>query len=367
MIARYDAAGNYLWSKSFPDTSAALPTDLRDDGTGNLLLVGAIQPGGGQFDFGGLPISQPCGNNTMYVQKLDAAGNAIWGEEYGCGTAPWDAVDASHYLHLGYDSTIEKIDTAGGVTWSKTFVPSKSATTTNVATDGVGDTITIGTLAGSIDFGGGPISSAGQWGCWIAKFDPSGNHLWSKMLNPAGGSQVVTGVTVATDMADAVIVAGVLVGSADFGGGFLSGGTQGRAFLAKYDSLGNYAWAFAFGNGVDSGPVPSASGLAVGPGNSIIMTGGYFGTVDFGGGMLTAPSKYQAGFLVSFDQSGAFLWNQNIATFDTDADATCLANQTGTVTIFGDFNQTVAFSNAFAGAQYSTNGSVDLYLARFAP
>ena len=82
-----------------------------------------------------------------------------------------------------------------------------------------------------MDFGGGPLTSAGGIDIFLAKFDPAGNHLWSKRFGD-GFSQI--GYSVTVDGADNVLFTGAFSGSVDFGGGPLTSAGGIDIFLAKF-------------------------------------------------------------------------------------------------------------------------------------
>jgi len=58
-----------------------------------------------------------------------------------------------------------------------------------------GDVIVAGEFFGSVDFGGGALNTAGNSDIAVARFDASGNHLWSKRFGDFN-EQRVTGIAV---------------------------------------------------------------------------------------------------------------------------------------------------------------------------
>jgi hypothetical protein len=373
VLARFDAAGNAIWSKNFPNASGATPWDVIEDGAGDLLLVGYLEPGVGPQSFGGPPITDSCGgSNTYFAVKLDDAGNHVWSNTYGCDAGAWGAVDPAHNLVLAGNNAVKKIDATGAVTWTRTYVAMGQADATNIAINSItGDIFTIGTLVGGakIDFGGGPLIGGGMSGCWLLKLDSGGNQLWSKMLNPVQPNGSVNGVVAASDSTGALIVAGYLWGDADLGGGVLSGGMQGgRMFLAKYDAMGSHVWSKVYGDGVDNSPGPGNHGLAVGPNNNVLMVGTFWNSVDFGGGLIAVPqSDPDAPFVAAFDPSGSHLWSAAVTTTSETA-MSCKIGPAGNAVVFGDYSASVSFGAQFGGAQYpSPGGLADLFVASFEP
>jgi hypothetical protein len=73
-------------------------------------------------------------------------------------------------------------------------------------------------------------------------------------------------------------------------------------FVAKYDDSGNHVWSARFG---DASPYQEPYGIATGAGGNFALTGSFRGTVDFGGGPLTAPFMNDDDvFLAKFDCEG---------------------------------------------------------------
>jgi len=74
-----------------------------------------------------------------------------------------------------------------------------------VAADPAGNILVTGSMAGTIDFGGGPLTSAGSSDVFLAKYSAGGAVLWTKHL---GGPGPDVGYGVASDSAGNVIVVG---------------------------------------------------------------------------------------------------------------------------------------------------------------
>ena len=167
---------------------------------------------------------------------------------------------------------------------SKRFGNDMHAWGNGVATDSSGNVVITGYFGGSVDFGGGPLSSAGLADFFVAKYDGNGNHLWSKRF---GDSSSESGAEVATDGSGNVVITAGFEGSVDFGGGPLSSAGLADIFVAKFDGSGNHLWSKRFG---DSSSDKGASVATDGSG-SVVITGYFFGSVDFGSGPLTSASN----------------------------------------------------------------------------
>jgi hypothetical protein len=128
-LAKFDATGAPLWSKSFKSYlyPGRMPVVVGGDGT--LVLTGTI----GDLD----PGAEPHG---ISVAKLDADGGLVWSK--------------------GLDG----------------------ATSTAAVVDACGDVILTGDYSGTseeIDFGGDPIAMTGQSDMFLLKLDRAGKHVWS--------------------------------------------------------------------------------------------------------------------------------------------------------------------------------------------
>jgi hypothetical protein len=76
------------------------------------------------------------------------------------------------------------------------------------------------------------------------KYDPDGNHIWSKRF---GGGGAVPAYAVAASASSDVVIAGAFDAPVDFGGGTLTTSGQADIFVAKLDPDGNHIWSRAFG------------------------------------------------------------------------------------------------------------------------
>lgn len=130
--------------------------------------------------------------------------------------------------------------------WIKTF--GSAGFTQNifdVAVTPTGEIVAVGTFADTIDFGMGPMASTGLGDIFVAKFDALGNALWSKRYGDASSQAALA---VAVDNAGAIYVGGTMAGSVDFEGTLLTSAGSDDAFLARFDPDGKLSWAQRFGD-----------------------------------------------------------------------------------------------------------------------
>jgi hypothetical protein len=133
----------------------------------------------------------------------------------------------------------------GSCRWSKRYAGSQEQHPTALAVDTAGAAIITGFYRGSLDFGGGPLVSSGISDVFIAKIDAAGKPVWSRR---AGGTGDDRAVAVATDAAGNVVLAGFFSDTIDFGGGPLVSAGSSDIFVVKLDAAGNHLWSKRFGD-----------------------------------------------------------------------------------------------------------------------
>jgi hypothetical protein len=310
-IAKLDALGNHIWSKRFGDKAAQTLAGLTTDKDGNVYATGSFA---GAIDFGGNPLASS-GVNDVYVVKLDKDGNHLWSARYG------NASD----------------QTAAGI-----------------AVDLAGDVALTGSIAGAIDFGGGALTSAGSTDVFVAKLDPTGNHLWSKKW---GDLNAQTAASVAFDLAGEVVVTGHFVGTVNLGTGPLKSAGSSDVFLGKFSAAGDAMWSQRFGDAA----AQTAAGVAVDPTGAIVITGNLAGSANFGGGILTSAGATDV-YLAKFDGLGNAVWSKIFGNAQAQV-GYAVAASSAQVLVTG----TVVGSINFGGGPLNSAGSTDVFVASMAP
>jgi hypothetical protein len=118
--------------------------------------------------------------------------------------------------------------------WSRGFGSTSFDQSLGVAVDASGNVVVTGVFRDTVDFGGGPLTSAGIGDVFVAKYSASdGSHLWSRGF---GSTSSAAGLGVAVDANGDVVVTGVFSDTVDFGGGPLTSAGIGDVFVAKYSA-----------------------------------------------------------------------------------------------------------------------------------
>lgn len=372
LVAKIDAAGNLLWKKIFPGTDAASFTGLAVDGSGSAVVSGAFQ---GTLDMAG-DMLVSAGGFDGFVAKLTPSGDVAWVNAFGdAGDAqgPFDvAVGAGDDIVLGgwFNGTVDlgggplvaqgtdadvflaKLSSDGQHVWSVSLGDMKDQYLDSIALDASGNVFASGLYSGTPDFGGGPLPDALYEG-FLAKFDATGAHVWSKNIG-------VFVSDLAADAQGAVFLVGSISDVVDLGGGSKGQADTWSLLVAKLDAAGAHVSSSAFPH--DDEFTGGLTGAAVDGAGNLYVTGYVTEPVDLGGGVLP-PAGDKDALVAKFDPSGALLWNRR---FGGDADqlaGSVTIAPTGDVVIAGPFEGTLALCRESVTSQ----ATPDAFVAKLRP
>ncbi len=195
-VAGLDAAGVPQWGRGGGERVSAVAVD----GDDNVLATGRFT---GTTDFGGGPLTS-AGSIDAFLVKYDAGGTHQWSKRLGGTGADWGrdvAVDVSDHVAV------------------------------------------TGQFAETVDFGGGALTSAGGSDIFVADYDADGVHRWSRAFG-SNSTVTETGNGVACDPSGNVLVTGQFGGTVDFGGGPLTSAGLDDIFIASFGETQPLAVAF---------------------------------------------------------------------------------------------------------------------------
>jgi len=377
VVAAYTASGAYRWARVIGSDSAEEGKGIATDSAGNVLVTGnqssyAVDFGGGvQFSRGGY---------DAFVAKYSSAGSWVWSRTVGgTGFDQGNAVaaDASGSVFVtGYmgaslsgadlgggplfsagqsDAFLVKYSSTGAHLWSRRFGSTGNDAGWAADVDLIGNVLVAGTFEGSVDFGGGALSSSGLRDVFVVKYTSGGQFVWAKKF---GGSGDETVFGLAVDSVGDVALAGKFQNSINFGGGNLSSAGGDDGFVAKIlGASGAHVWSKRFGGA--NGDV--ATGVDVDAANNVVAAGYFYGSVDFGGGAL--PGLGTDAFAAKYSPSGGHVWSRRYGSSDSQiADGVAVAAN-GEVTLTGFFNATVDFGTGALGSV----GAFDAFTANIGP
>ncbi len=257
-FARFDGAGNQLWSQQIGTIGYDSANAAASDSSGGLYVCGHTC-----CSLGGMT----AGFIDAWLAHYDGAGNALWIRQLG--TSGFDvatsvASDASGGVFVsGYtnaslggqnagldDAWFAHYDGAGNQLWIRQLGTSEYDLTKGVVSDASGGVYVAGQTNGTL---GG--QSVGGFDAWLAHYDGAGNQVWIRQFGTSSWEYVYA---VARDILGGVYVTGTTFGN--FGGP--NAGKE-DAWVARYDGVGNYAWVRQIGTNADDlalSAAPTSSG-----------------------------------------------------------------------------------------------------------
>jgi hypothetical protein len=270
------------------------------DSADNMIVSGYTS--NGSPDFGGGAIGTYGAGDAVIVKYKGTDGGYQWAKRFGGASQDYGIgldIGANDELYLcgrfkgnmnvggaglvsvgSYDIFVAKLTAAGGHTWSKSFGDSFDDNAIDVAVDAQGDVVVVGEFVGTIDFGGGPLTSQGNRDMFVIKLSGNnGAYIWGKRFG-AGDLDVADEVEIAPN--GEIVVAGRIGSNVDFGSGPLSNKGGKDIFVARFSSAGAVIWANSYGTSGSE----DIGGLALDSLGSPVVSGNYPGPIDFGGGFL---------------------------------------------------------------------------------
>ena len=187
----------------------------------------------------------------------------------GCATSPAGGFVA------GFDDD-------GGCRWAVQFAD--RVTPRDVATTPTGATRVVGSFSGSVDFGGGsrdPVSGAENG--FIVEIDAAGGYAWDRAFH--GPFAVLTSLA---NTSSGVLSAGEFVDRITVGGSTVAGNSYRDTILIELSDSGAFRRTRTFASDQPN----SASDIAVGMGDSVVLVGTFFGRLTLGTGTFVGPAAY---------------------------------------------------------------------------
>lgn len=380
-VAKFDAFGVPQWSKFYGDSATQVVYGVAADDLGSVIAAGYFV-GTVDFGCGALTAQSQAGGSTLdaFVVKLDREGACLWSKSFGGpGTeiAFGVATDASGNVVVAgeFDASIDlgtgPLSTAGATdafvvylandgspSWGKRFGDaSGSQYARAVAIDpGSGNVTIVGHFGGSVDFGGGALVDPGGSNIFVTQFTMGGNHVWSKGF---GDNSPQRAYGVALDSGGNIAVVGYNVGTVDFGGVPLTSAGGEDVVIAKLAANGSHQWSKKFGDGSNYQVAP---GVAFDQDDNIVLGAYFYGSVDFGGGVLDSVGQYDAA-IAKFDPNGVHLWSKRFGDIGDEVLEGVAVDNFGSVFLTGEFNSSIDLGG---GAMVSL-GNHDVFLGKLLP
>ena len=217
-LVKYDSSGNQLWNRTWGGPDGDGFHGICINSQKSLFLAGGTW----------------IGNGAVLVVKYDSMGNQIWNQT-------WDGNDNDYGVDITVDNDdnvilagytqsfgtgrdfnafLVKFDSYGKQLWNRSWGGSANDFGTSIAVD----------EGNNIYLAGYTYSSGSSYAdVFLAKFDSYGKQLWNRTWGTSSYEEICYGI--------------IIDGNNSYITGYIYNSIMGyRAFLAKFDSIGNEIW-----------------------------------------------------------------------------------------------------------------------------
>ena len=263
----------------------------------------------------------------------------------------------------------------------------------DIVIDNAGNVYITGTFQGEVDFDTGPseneLSSAGDptvsenTDIFIARYTDTGELIWAFAIGGAGQD---VAYDLEVDAMGRLYLSGFLSGSVDVDPSsqeyLLETGTGADAFVASFDTNGNFRWARALGS-PEIPPIDTenpryeiGNDLDVDATGNVYLTGVFDGIVDFdrtNGSPFdsfvstndSSGNPSQDIFVVSYGPDGTYRWGFALGGPGEDRGQALVLDGMGNFALAGIFSDSCDLNPSGQQEMLYSNGKVDAFLAHY--
>ena len=341
------------------------------------------------------------GSQDMFIQKLDPNGSFVWVKSIGrsklvsangakANAVTSDSLGNTYTTGIfkslvdfdpGVDSFmmrgsssggafILKLDSSGGFKWAKSIggiIGFNQGLSIDI--DNQSNIYTTGLFEYKVDFDPGPdtnfLTGKGLLDIFIQKLDSGGNLIWAKAMGSFGRDAAYS---IKIDHPSEFHITGQFQGTVDFdpdtGVSNLSSKGYLDAFVAKFDTAGEFKWAKSFGSRTADVGTAVTNDID----GAVYVVGSCFGDVDFDPSPAVADTFWSRGgediYVLKLDSNGGFVWvNRPVGVASANDRATSIAiDKFDNVLVTGWYNGKRDF-NATADTNFLiSKGNTDIFL-----
>ena len=275
----------------------------------------------------------------------------------GAGSTTLNGGDGSNYLW--------KLSPTGSLIWVRQLVAGNCQTVVSPA----GNVYVTGTFQGTYDFDNGAglveLTSATP-GSYVLKYDSAGTLSWAKSFSSSVSiSTGHSGDAMEIDSSENLYVSGLFKGTADLdpGSGVFTAASPGvdKTFLSRLTSAGDLTWAIVQNESM----LPA--GIAVDGTGSVFVTGKFSGTVDANPGAANWPlisSGPSDIYLTKLDSAGAFVWSRRFGGTGGELVGGVAVDGQGNPHLTGAFSGTVDFDPGPGIINKTSTGQYDPFVLK---
>lgn len=377
-VARFSPEGELRWARSFGGKGQDVAEGVAVDGDGNAIVAGAF---GEVLGMGDAEVKS-AGADDGFIAKFSPEGKRLWAKRFGgrdvdafhqvAATPEGDLLVTGVFretVEFG-DTTLEaagdadvflaRLDPEGEVLWARGWGKIGEDFGRDVALDSQGDILLLVEFTLGVDFGGGPLESAGNRDIGLIKLTGDGEHVWSKSF---GNELDSLAIDLAVDPADHVLVTGAFDDVHSFGGEEFRAAGRSDAFIAKYAPDGTHLWSTAFGSEDED----IGAAVATDRYGNVYATGWFWDEVDFPGGELKSAGKRDV-YLLKLSPDGDPLWSKRFGAKQSDFGRGLAVTDDQGVALLGTFYFSASFGGDELTAKQDEDAPMpkaDVFLARF--
>ena len=343
-LACYTSTGALVWGFRIGGNDQERIFDIACDAQGNVFTTGFFR---GTTDFDPSASVANLNDNTtqgyaqtwmgeMFIAKYSPAGTYLWAISLG----GWTQYDMLNSLGVDGDGNVY----AGGV-----FVDAVDA-------DPSANTANLFSATGKLI---------------LAKYSPGGQYIWAKNFGTPGTGAVNLDIRGLQVRGSSIYCTGFFQQTADFdpSAGVASFSSNGLydAYVAKYDTAGNYVWAIPIsGNDYDD-----ALDIRHDANNNVYITGfSYSSSVTYSpfvSSTVNAPvgSGGENMMLAKYSDAGVYQWGHLIGAQSGDRGRDVEIVNNNSLYVTGFFSGTVDFDPSAAVSNLVSNGGQDIFLCEY--
>ena len=363
-FAKYDSDKNYQWIINVGSTDDDAYPQIRVDNNDDVYISGSFN---GSITVGGTTLTST--NYDGFLAKYNSAGVFQWVVQTGFTDAAYITslvIDANNDLYLsGYFKGSATFGTSNLSSLSDYGACLIKYSNNGTSLWGIQATSTSGCYAYDVAvkeskvfivgnfYGLATIGtdnySSNSYDAFIAQYDTSGNYLWSNTVVSSNNSVYAYAVTI-DDNGD-FYFGGSLQGNITVGDSSFTVSNFHNMFIAKYDATNTFQWV-----SYQEQDENYLYDLYIDTNNDVIATGQHEGSLDFGNLSITPVNNSFNAFVFKLDSDGNCQW---IETGDCTGSAAGNAigiNSENIIYITGYYSNSITFSNI----SLTSEGNYDL-------
>lgn len=257
----------------------------------------------------------------------------------------------------GSDMFVAKLDSVGTFLWAQAYGGSGQDLLGGLALTSTDELVLVGSFSGTVDFGKGNVTSAGQTDAVVVKLKATGATEWVTTGGSTGPDFLYD---VALDSKDNPAVIGTVMGSSTFGTTSLTGAGKEDMLVARVSSTGGFTTAMA----LSSASSEMGRTLTVDPTTDMVYAAGSFSGPLVVGGKTLTPTTASDDLLLQMDKDLKLVTERAIPNVYYTNIRFCYKDLIAAV---GKFDGTVVHGSQTLTSKGGSDGLVAAYDAKLVP